>query len=110
MWDLLAVALRAGANDLGGTLMSESISRAAGAAHGLSHVQDLGEHPDIRSTGAPPFALASSSTPGRAMTRTMRRATRERAVVPALLETNLAALWTASAENHRASERACGLR
>ena len=27
-------ALRAGANDLGGTLMSESISRAAGAAHG----------------------------------------------------------------------------
>jgi FO synthase len=27
-------ALRAGANDLGGTLMNESISRAAGAAHG----------------------------------------------------------------------------
>ena len=26
--------LRAGANDLGGTLMNESISRAAGAAHG----------------------------------------------------------------------------
>lgn len=29
-----AAALRAGANDLGGTLMNESISRAAGAAHG----------------------------------------------------------------------------
>lgn len=29
-----AMALRSGANDLGGTLMSESISRAAGAAHG----------------------------------------------------------------------------
>jgi FO synthase len=29
-----AMALRAGASDLGGTLMSESISRAAGAAHG----------------------------------------------------------------------------
>ena len=29
-----AMALRAGANDLGGTLMSESISRAAGASHG----------------------------------------------------------------------------
>ena len=29
-----AMALRCGANDLGGTLMSESISRAAGAAHG----------------------------------------------------------------------------
>jgi FO synthase len=27
-------ALRAGANDLGGTLMDENISRAAGAAHG----------------------------------------------------------------------------
>jgi FO synthase len=27
-------ALNAGANDLGGTLMNESISRAAGAAHG----------------------------------------------------------------------------
>jgi FO synthase len=27
-------ALRAGANDLGGTLMNESISRAAGASHG----------------------------------------------------------------------------
>jgi FO synthase len=27
-------ALRAGANDLGGTLMDENISRAAGASHG----------------------------------------------------------------------------
>ncbi|MEX0922458.1 MAG: 5-amino-6-(D-ribitylamino)uracil--L-tyrosine 4-hydroxyphenyl transferase CofH [Rhodovibrionaceae bacterium] len=32
------LALRAGANDLGGTLMNESITRAAGAAHG----QELG--------------------------------------------------------------------
>jgi FO synthase len=30
----VAEALRAGANDLGGTLMNESISRAAGSAHG----------------------------------------------------------------------------
>ena len=30
----VAVCLRAGVNDLGGTLMNESISRAAGAAHG----------------------------------------------------------------------------
>jgi FO synthase len=29
-----AAALNAGANDLGGTLMNESISRAAGSAHG----------------------------------------------------------------------------
>jgi FO synthase len=32
--DGAAAALRAGVNDLGGTLMNESISRAAGAAHG----------------------------------------------------------------------------
>ena len=35
-----AMALRAGANDLGGTLMSESISRAAGAAHGQEMTAD----------------------------------------------------------------------
>jgi 2-iminoacetate synthase ThiH len=33
-------ALQAGANDLGGTLMDENISRAAGASHG----QELDEH------------------------------------------------------------------
>jgi FO synthase len=32
--------LQAGANDLGGTLMDENISRAAGASHG----QELDEH------------------------------------------------------------------
>jgi len=32
--DGVAAALRAGANDLGGTLMNESISRAAGSTHG----------------------------------------------------------------------------
>jgi hypothetical protein len=31
----MTVCLAAGADDLGGTLMNESISRAAGAAHGL---------------------------------------------------------------------------
>jgi FO synthase len=30
----MRAALRAGANDLGGTLMNESITRAAGALHG----------------------------------------------------------------------------
>ncbi len=34
-------ALRAGANDLGGTLMNESISRAAGAAHGQEMPPEL---------------------------------------------------------------------
>jgi FO synthase len=32
-------ALRAGANDLGGTLMNESITRAAGATHGQEMTQ-----------------------------------------------------------------------
>ncbi|MGH8196287.1 MAG: 5-amino-6-(D-ribitylamino)uracil--L-tyrosine 4-hydroxyphenyl transferase CofH, partial [Woeseiaceae bacterium] len=48
-----AHALAAGANDLGGTLMNESISRAAGAAHGQEflpqQMQDL-----IRSLGRQP--------------------------------------------------------
>ena len=55
-----AMALRAGANDLGGTLMDESISRAAGAAHGQEMtpatmraiVDGLPADPD----GAPPSA------------------------------------------------------
>jgi FO synthase len=57
-------ALRAGANDLGGTLMNESISRAAGAAHGEElppeimeeAIRQLGRTPRQRTTvyGEPP--------------------------------------------------------
>ncbi|HSK17190.1 MAG TPA: 5-amino-6-(D-ribitylamino)uracil--L-tyrosine 4-hydroxyphenyl transferase CofH [Gaiellaceae bacterium] len=76
--DGAAAALRAGANDLGGTLMNESISRAAGAAHGQEMpperlekaVRSLGRVPRQRTTlygtpaaerrarsfGAPPLA------------------------------------------------------
>jgi FO synthase len=51
-------ALRAGANDLGGTLMNESISRAAGAAHGQemppermeSAIRAIGRVPRQRTT------------------------------------------------------------
>jgi len=43
-------ALQAGANDLGGTLMNESISRAAGAAHGQEMPPELMEE-TIRSIG-----------------------------------------------------------
>jgi FO synthase len=72
------VALQAGANDLGGTLMNESISRAAGAAHGQEAsperlevtIRELGREPRQRTTfygdapaerrrasfGAPPLA------------------------------------------------------
>ena len=46
-------ALRAGANDLGGTLMNESISRAAGAAHGQEMPPELMEAA-IRSIGRIP--------------------------------------------------------
>ncbi len=50
--------LRAGANDLGGTLMNESISRAAGAAHGEELppeamdrlIASLGRRPEQRTT------------------------------------------------------------
>ncbi len=73
-------ALRAGANDLGGTLMNESISRAAGAAHGQemppeamdAAILSIGRAPRQRTTlygtpdpervrasyGAPPLAEA----------------------------------------------------
>lgn len=53
-----AACLNAGANDLGGTLMNESISRAAGAAHGQEFstagievfIKDLGRSPRHRTT------------------------------------------------------------
>ena len=51
-------ALRAGANDLGGTLMNESISRAAGASHGQemppeameAAITEIGRTPRLRTT------------------------------------------------------------
>ena len=53
-----AACLRAGANDIGGTLMNESITRAAGASHGQEFppaeiealVQGLGREPVQRTT------------------------------------------------------------
>jgi FO synthase len=64
-------ALRAGANDLGGTLMNESISRAAGAGHGQelppeamdATIRAIGRTPRQRTTlyeDAPPDRSASS--------------------------------------------------
>jgi FO synthase len=63
--------LRAGANDLGGTLMNESISRAAGAAHGQeappevleATIRALGRVPRQRSTlyGEPPAEQVARS-------------------------------------------------
>ena len=59
-----AACLKAGANDLGGTLMNESISRAAGTEHGQEFppeameelIQSLGRAPEQRSTLYGPVA------------------------------------------------------
>jgi FO synthase len=75
-----AFCLRAGANDLGGTLMNESITRAAGAVHGQEFppaameqlIRGVGRTPRLRTTlyaDAPParkaaaFAAAPLSEP-----------------------------------------------
>jgi FO synthase len=64
-------ALRAGANDLGGTLMNESISRAAGADHGQelppeameAAIRAIGRTPRQRTTlyGEPPAERVAAS-------------------------------------------------
>jgi FO synthase len=56
------MALQAGANDLGGTLMNESISRAAGASHGQellpaemeALIRSIGRAPAQRTNGYGP--------------------------------------------------------
>jgi FO synthase len=66
-----AACLAAGANDLGGTLMNESITRAAGAAHGQEMapeamerlIRSIGREPWQRTTlyrAAPPERIAAS--------------------------------------------------
>ncbi len=65
------VALRAGCNDLGGTLMNESISRAAGASHGEEvppermeeTIRAIGREPRQRTTlyGVPPAGQVERS-------------------------------------------------
>ncbi len=67
----VADCLRAGVNDLGGTLMNESISRAAGASHGQeflpaameSLLRGLGREPRQRTTlyGVAPVAQTTAS-------------------------------------------------
>src|SRR5262249_23771776 len=66
-----AACLQAGANDLGGTLMNESITRAAGARHGQemppeameAMIRSIGRAPWQRTTlyrAAPPDRVAAS--------------------------------------------------
>jgi FO synthase len=69
--DGAAAALRAGCNDLGGTLMNESISRAAGASHGQemppegmeAAIRAAGRTPRQRTTlyGTPPAERVAAS-------------------------------------------------
>ena len=69
--DGAAACLNAGANDLGGTLMNESISRAAGSSHGQEMppqdmeplIQSLGRTPEQRTTtyGQPPSQQTDAS-------------------------------------------------
>ena len=65
-----AACLRAGANDLGGTLMNESISRAAGTEHGQEFppfameelIRSLGRSPEQRTTLYDPVSTERRSS------------------------------------------------
>ena len=78
------VALRAGANDLGGTLMNESISRAAGAAHGQELPPERMEAA-IRAMGRRPAAAhdAVRDAAGRTNPQFLRGAAARRTGQPA---------------------------
>ena len=79
-----AAALRAGCNDLGGTLMNESISRAAGASHGQEMPPERMEE-TIRAAGRVPRQRTTlyGDAAGRARRRVVRRAAARRAAQPA---------------------------
>lgn len=86
-----SLALRAGANDLGGTLMNESISRAAGTQHGQEFppaamealIRGIGRVPQQRTTlyGAPPAAQATRAYAAAELTPVVQTAPRRK--VPA---------------------------
>ena len=83
----VAAALNAGANDLGGTLMNESITRAAGAAHGeewpparMEHViRTTGRRPMQRTTdyGTPPMVQERRSRQAAPLAEPVNRLARE---------------------------------
>ena len=78
-----AMALRAGANDLGGTLMNESISRAAGTEHGQEFSPEAMEGL-IRSIGRQP--MQRSTTYG-AVPRGQEKASRSAAPLSPMVQT-----------------------
>ena len=114
--------LRAGANDLGGTLMNESISRAAGAAHGQemppeqmeAAIREIGRVPRQRTTlyGAPhPDRVASSfgapplAEPVNPSVNDARLQAPPRLVRPGLLGTGAGVGQAVSRDRRRAPER-----
>ncbi len=66
--DGAAACLEAGANDLGGTLMNESITRAAGATHGQEMAPEAMEAL-IRSLGREPWQRTTLYRPAPAERR-----------------------------------------
>jgi FO synthase len=89
-----ALCLAAGANDLGGTLMNESISRAAGTQHGQEFppeamealIRRLGRVPQQRSTlyGTPPQQQVARSYAAPELAPVVQTAPRRRASAEAL--------------------------
>jgi FO synthase len=83
-----AMALQAGANDLGGTLMNESISRAAGTQHGQEFppaamealIRSIGRVPMQRTTayGAPSAAQREASFVAAELSPVVQTAPRKR--------------------------------
>jgi FO synthase len=83
--------LRAGANDLGGTLMNESISRAAGADHGQemppeameAAIRAIGRNPRQRTTlyGEPPAERVAASFGAPPLAEPVNRAASEAGLV-----------------------------
>ena len=82
-----ADCLNAGANDLGGTLMNESISRAAGASHGQELapekmdrlIESLGRTPKHRTTlyGDPPMERITAAYQAAPLTPVQNNPARE---------------------------------
>jgi FO synthase len=86
-----ALALQAGANDLGGTLMNESISRAAGTQHGQEFppeqmerlIRSIGRMPRQRTTayGEVPADRRAASFNAPELAPIVQTAPRKRATV-----------------------------
>jgi FO synthase len=80
----VAAALRAGVNDLGGTLMNESISRSAGAQHGQEFPPEAMEDRDpLGGANAPPAHDALRRGAGGTARSLVRSAAARRAAEPA---------------------------